>query len=134
MKKLVLSLSIIFLLFTNNSSYAFEATAKQFSTACFAAADYLNRVDKKTEPNREAIFGMAFMLGFRQGLITSKVFNDDNQNIGKDALCIPAEISNGELTAVVAEWLKNHPERLNNIALSEIVFALYTAFPCPQEK
>jgi hypothetical protein len=134
MKKLVLTLSIILLLFTNNSSYAFEATAKQFSTACFAAADYLNRVDKNTEPNREARFGMAFMLGFRQGLIASEVFNNDNQDIGKDALCIPAATSNKELTIVVAEWLKNHPERLSNIALAEIVLALHKAFPCPQEK
>jgi len=134
MKKLILALSIILLMFTNNFSYAFEPTAKQFSTACFAAADYLNRVDKNTEPNREAIFGMAFMLGFRQGLIASKVFNDGNQNIGKDALCIPEEISNGELTAIVAEWLKKHPDRLNNIALSEIVLALHTAFPCPEKK
>lgn len=126
-------LNVIFVVLIYNFSNANEPTAKQFSTPCFAAVDYLNNKDKNIEPNKEAIFGLAYITGFRQGLITSQVFNADNQTIGKDALCIPPEVSNGEILIVVAKWLKSNPERLNNIALAEIVLALNKAFPCPDD-
>ena len=133
MKKTIIFFNILLCISFYNLLYADEPTAKQFSTACFATVDYLTNTNEKTDPCREAIFGLGFITGFREALIASAVFNNDNQNIGKETLCIPPEVPTGELMIVVANWLKKHPERLDNIALAEIVMALNEAFPCSKD-
>ena len=117
MKNTIIFFNILLCISFYNFLYANEPTAKQFSTTCFATVDYLNNTNKTIEPSCEAIFGLGFITGFRQALITSTVFNNDNQNIGKEALCIPVDISNGELMVVVANWLKKHPERFSDVRL-----------------
>lgn len=49
--------------------------------------------------------------------------------------CAPRGVTEGQVLEIVAKFLNNHPERLQQWAVTLILHALHDAFPCPvQEK
>ncbi len=48
-------------------------------------------------------------------------------------LCLPAEVSNGQIVKVVVKYLDQHPEKLHLPAAQLIYNATNEAFPCPAE-
>ena len=48
-----------------------------------------------------------------------------------DALCIPDDVTKGQLVDVVGKYLADHPERRNAEAGGLVPEALGKAFPCP---
>ncbi len=45
-------------------------------------------------------------------------------------ICIPAEISHGDLHRVVLEFLRKHPEHDGFVAAPAVTMALYEIYPC----
>ena len=48
-------------------------------------------------------------------------------------LCIPNGVTRGQMQAVVAKYLKEHPEKWNGDANPIVYVALSSAFPCPKK-
>ena len=59
--------------------------------------------------------------------------NDMYEIMAKDSkrtICIPPEISGKQLTRIVVKYLREHPERLQNIASLLVFEAFQESFPC----
>ena len=52
----------------------------------------------------------------------------------KRTICISPQMSRKQLTRVVVKYLKEHPERLHNVAALLIYEAFQEAFPCPNNQ
>jgi len=47
-----------------------------------------------------------------------------------DALCLPDDVSNRQVTAIAAKYLNGHPEQWNQPAPQLVMRAMRAAFPC----
>ena len=71
-------------------------------------------------------FGYCY--GYIQGVIDMNSFNISS---GQPPLfCLPQTISNGRIARLLFDYLKNHPERLQERAGLLVVDAYTEAFPC----
>jgi hypothetical protein len=48
--------------------------------------------------------------------------------------CIPAGVTNRQITEVVSKYLKDHPEELDLSASALVIDAIQTAWPCDEKK
>jgi hypothetical protein len=48
----------------------------------------------------------------------------------KFRLCIPNDVSNGQVLGVVVNYMHNHPEQLNQVFSTVALSALAGAWPC----
>ena len=48
--------------------------------------------------------------------------------------CIPAGVTNRQITEVVSKYLKDHPEKLHLNASDLVIDAIQTAWPCDEKK
>ena len=46
--------------------------------------------------------------------------------------CMPTSIETNQVKMISIKWYRDHPDRLNNYAISEIREALEDSFPCKQ--
>ena len=89
---------------------------------CSAA---VQRLDGQTSVNAIR-FGYCY--GYIQGVIDMNAFNKSS---GQPPLfCLPTTISNGRIARLLFDYLKSHPERLQEQAGLLIIDAYTDAFPC----
>ncbi|MES1993759.1 MAG: Rap1a/Tai family immunity protein [Pseudomonadota bacterium] len=71
--------------------------------------------------------GNYFQSGLFRGYIGGVV------DVGDGILfCIPTGVTRGQYVAVVAKYIKAHPEKWNQDASALVVNAMTKAFPCPK--
>ena len=69
--------------------------------------------------------GSSFKAGLFKGYVVGVVDFADYA-----FFCTTSGVTRGQLSAVVAKYLKNNPEKWNNSADSIVTDAMKTAFPC----
>jgi hypothetical protein len=52
---------------------------------------------------------------------------------GADLICIPKNVSQGQVADIVTKFLRDHPESRHYSASSEVLQALMEAFPCKNQ-
>jgi hypothetical protein len=76
--------------------------------------------------NSQNGWGEGFSKGYASGVVaTAKIFITS----GRWA-CIPAGVGNAQIWAVVEKYLKDHPEKLHEMALQTVLQATHDAWPC----
>ena len=76
----------------------------------------------------ELPFNAGLCLGYITSYIDSWFFNvffTPNKTV-----CMPDNVSNKQIIAIVKKWLNDHPEKLNEFAHQNISDALRDTFPC----
>jgi len=108
------------------SSFIFSSTAhadgKSLLKQCTSAEKFINT----NEITSEFDIGMCF--GLLQGVRnTMQILAVD----GSIKICMPKNgIDNGQATKVVVSYLKDHPESLDDNAVTLIMLAMIDAYPC----
>jgi hypothetical protein len=104
-----------------------EATGTMFYQSCTAAADIMEGRHLSDEQFEKA--PMCF------GAVTA-IINLEPFLKPEYGMCPPKgnKISYGQIILVIASYLKNHPEQLDQNFHTLAALALNTAWPCPPEK
>ena len=97
-----------------------DHSANYFLPAC---QDFVNKQYSK-EP-----FLQGQCIGMIEALATFAV----NLPFKTSQSCPPENATIGQLTAVVARWLEQHPDRWHQNFTALALFALHDAWPCPEE-
>lgn len=75
--------------------------------------------------------------GFRRGSFYAKqetLLASGNPDLPDLFVCIPLEVTNGQLARVLYQWLKSHPSELHEGAGQLTWRAFYDAWPCKKMK
>ena len=60
--------------------------------------------------------------------------SDTQDSMAKTKLiCLPVEVTSGQLGRIVLKFLKDRPEKLHHAAHGEVILALWKAFPCRKD-
>lgn len=74
-------------------------------------------------------------MGFVRAVLESEqvfvLLTSRNSNYEQIFYCAPRGVTEGQVLQVVAKFLNNHPERLQQWAVTLILHAMHDAFPCP---
>lgn len=114
------TLVIISALMISNGSHAFASginSGNDFFEICRALAERQNA-------NETNVIDQAYCQGFTKGAWDSVTMFE------KGTICTPLNVTLGQVVDISYNWLKNHPERRQNSAISAISNALLHAFPC----
>jgi hypothetical protein len=69
--------------------------------------------------------------GYITGVIASLVNLQRYRQIADTMLCLPVDVSKGQLVEAVVAYLDKHPERRSRQSINLVPEALNEAFPCP---
>ena len=84
--------------------------------------------EKSESDNRFNEFNAGSCWGYIRA--TNDMYEVMAQN-AKRTICVSPKIGRKQITMVVVKYLKEHPERLHNVASLLIYEAFQEAFPCP---
>ncbi|MBM4053083.1 MAG: hypothetical protein FJ264_00110 [Planctomycetes bacterium] len=106
-----------------------------FSTMNVESAPFTsgNELVDHMKENDKAVAGQKEVDWLKTGLYIGFVGGVYDACDGAFFCASPSEPTQGEITAVVSKYLKEHPERWNEPAVVLIVDALKAAYPCPQQ-
>lgn len=94
-----------------------------------AHAEYFSGILLNKYCNSETGYENGMCLGYIVGVVDS--FNTTNLvKEGRRALCIPPEVTSGQLVLVMRKSMQEHPETLHLPASAHTLSALSAAFPC----
>lgn len=82
---------------------------------------------------KDDIERVATCLAFITGVLDADLFNDvdgSGQPTHKHHYCVPDDATGTQFAKVVVKYGKDHPEELNDPAVSLIIMAMRWAFPC----
>lgn len=84
--------------------------------------EFLARCDiAQREPGHQLDFGFCF--GYLRGVL-------DGDQMGRQAICLPARVSNGQLMDIALKFMRDRPEIRHRNPGALIMASLFTAFPC----
>ncbi len=88
------------------------------------------RADEKDSASAEVMANGIVCLGYIRGFWDAAspqlaLAASDTQN-----LCVPAEISLGQLARIYVKYMDDHPEKMDLPAAGSLLQAIMTAFPC----
>ena len=78
----------------------------------------------------EDSFSQGLCFGYIEGAYDSYAVMVKWGIIEKDFICVPVNVSKGQLVKVVVKYLNDNPAELHLIASSRVIHALSAAFPC----
>ena len=93
--------------------------------ACRQTIEFSDSDDKYNEFNAGSCWGYI--------RATNDMYEVMAQN-AKRTICVSPRIGRKQITMVVVKYLKEHPERLHNVASLLIYQAFQEAFPCPDNQ
>jgi hypothetical protein len=70
--------------------------------------------------------------GYITGVIASLVNLQRYRQIPDSLLCLPVDVSKGQLVEAVTRYLDQYPEKRSRQSINLVPEALNEAFPCPQ--
>ena len=106
------------MLFSSNIASASEIrTGNDYYENCRSLAT-------RQDANDSNIYNQAVCQGYTLGVWDSLGLFE------KDTICVPLNVTLGQVVDISYDWLKRHPERRQNHAMTAIANALANAFPC----
>ena len=109
---------------------------KAFLAAAFAVssspalANYLTGKDLYADCSKpQGSFSQGFCSGYISGVVDAIEYYQINKGAEKN-VCIPMEVSIGQVKEIVVRYLAQHPDQRANTASSLVWDAVRNAFPC----
>jgi hypothetical protein len=91
------------------------------SWANFTSGNELHEWLSQSQDKNESRYHTGLFRGYVSGVVDT----------GNDVLfCTPDGVTRGQYTAVVAKYIKEHPEQWNQPASELVISAMKQAFPC----
>jgi hypothetical protein len=129
--KILFLLSVFILLFASVGTGRegdkgwINQTGNDLLPICTAGVELLDKKDLGRDRANDALNCLHYVGGFLDGYGMASVIEK-----GKPALCLPKNANTGQVVRILAKWLKDHPERLNESAATCMFAALVDAFVC----
>jgi hypothetical protein len=103
--------------------------APTFAMAAYNGNDlYQGLKDIKTESKSASFSNMGYASGCVAGAVDALGFSDTHR------VCLPSEITNGQLNDITLLYLESHPENRHWPAVALVIMAMGNKFPAPCPK
>jgi len=70
-----------------------------------------------------------FITGVRKTIAVAQELDGEGIDFFERIKCVP-KITTGQISRLVVQYLKKHPEELHESDISQVIMALMVAFPC----
>lgn len=113
---------------------AFVVTLLSVSVPASAnvGAQYLQTMCAKKDSPPEQMFCFAYIQGVMETYISADEIIEKSVIGGRVFSCLPKEVPESVVQAIIERYLADHPKDLQYSAVSEIGAALAEAYPCPK--
>ena len=122
MKRILILITLLFATQQANASFVDGNRLKKQIDSCATLTDPFSPTQENAKKNNDCEFRVGYIAGVY----------DAYKGAGSLSRCIPDNLTLGQLTAVVENWLKSNPEDWHFNANSLVLLAIKEAWPCPE--